>query len=148
MATRYAKTELRAGAQAGSGGAESEAMPFMASPFEPWLRFQADMFSAAEPILARWLDRRAEGTKGILESCARLGTCRDLGEAASIQADWFDGAMRRLGADLQALAEQSRAMTQCAARTAKPVVEAAQAMSGRRAEALMGESEAAMPHAA
>lgn len=83
----------------------------MARPFEIWLRWQADMLKAAEPVTTGWLERRREGTEAALEAIEKLAACRDLSEAASIHSDWLDGAMKRLNSDIEVLTEQAMAMS-------------------------------------
>lgn len=84
----------------------------MARPFEIWLRWQADMLKAAEPVTARWLERRREGTEAALEAIEKLAGCRDLSDAASIQRDWLDGTMKRWSSDIEALTSHTMALSQ------------------------------------
>jgi hypothetical protein len=71
----------------------------MARPFEIWLRWQADMLKAAEPVTTGWLERRRESTEAALEAIEKLAGCRDFSEVASIQSNWLDGAMKRLNSN-------------------------------------------------
>jgi len=92
----------------------------MARPFEIWLRWQADMAKAAEPIAAGWLERRREAATAALEAMEQLAACRpmDFGRAAAIQRDWLDGAMKRWALDMEALTAHAAALSQEAGRYA------------------------------
>jgi hypothetical protein len=84
----------------------------MARPFEIWLRWQQDLLKAAEPVTIGWLERRRESASASLEALEKLVRCSDLGEAASIQRDWVDGAIKRLNSDIAVLTEQTVALSQ------------------------------------
>lgn len=146
MATKFVKAEHRTASH--TGYAESESAFSPTAPFETWLQTQAELAAAAEPIIRGWLDRRTEAARGLVDSYARLACCRDLGEAASIHAAWFEGSMKRLGADLQALAEHSRATAQCALRPMKQMSESWSETTARVAEPHPAEADRAIPHAA
>jgi hypothetical protein len=92
----------------------------MARPFEIWLRSQADMAKAAEPVTAGWLERRREAAAAMLEAIEQLAGCSptDLGRAAAIQREWLDGAMRRWNSDMDALTALAAALSQEAGRYA------------------------------
>ena len=84
----------------------------MARPFEIWLRWHNDLLKAVEPVTVGWLERRRESAGAALEALEKLVRCTDLGEAASIQRDWIDGAVKRLNSDIAALTEQTMALSQ------------------------------------
>jgi phasin protein len=84
----------------------------MARPFEIWLRWHNDLLKAVEPVTVSWLERRRESAGAALEALEKLVRCTDLGEAASIQRDWIDGAVKRLNSDIAALTEQTMAFSQ------------------------------------
>lgn len=92
----------------------------MARPFEIWLRWQADMVKAAEPVTAGWLERRREAAAAALEAVEQLASCSptDLGRAAAIQREWLDGAMKRWNLDMEALTAHAAALAQEAGRYA------------------------------
>jgi Phasin protein len=146
MAAKFVKAEHRTGPH--SGYAEGDGAFAPTAPIEAWFQAQAEFAAAAEPLVRGWLDRRAEAARGLMDSYARLAACRDLGEASSIHAEWFEGAMRRLGADLQALAEHSRATAQCALRPMKQMSESWTEATARAAEPRPAETDRAIPHAA
>jgi hypothetical protein len=75
-------------------------------PLEICLRLQADLLKSAQPLTMDWLERRREGTDAALEALYKLTRCTDLAEAASVQREWFDGAVKRLNSDVAALTEQ------------------------------------------
>lgn len=108
----------------------------MARPFEMWLRWHNDMLKAVEPVTLGWLERRREGAGAALEALEKMVRCIDLGEAASIQREWVDGAIKRLTSDIATLTEQTMALSQeavaVASNAALPTAEA-QASSKRRA---------------
>lgn len=81
-------------------------------PMEAWLRCQAAMIDAAQPVAAGWIERRREGATAALDAFARLASCGDLQEAASIQREWLEGTMKRLDADLHAIADHTAAVSQ------------------------------------
>jgi hypothetical protein len=80
-------------------------------PFEAWLRWQADMLKAAEPVAMGWFERQRGATHMALETIEKLSHCGDLNEAVSIQREWFDGAMKRLTADFETLTEQATSLS-------------------------------------
>jgi len=108
----------------------------MARPFEIWLRWHNDLLKAVEPVTVGWLERRRESAGAALEALEKLVRCTDLGEAASIQRDWIDGAVKRLNSDIAALTEQTMALSQEAVAVTRyatqPLAEA-QPSSKRRA---------------
>jgi len=108
----------------------------MARPFEMWLRWHNDMLKAVEPVTLGWLERRREGAGAALEALEKMVRCTDVGEAASIQREWVDGAIKRLTSDIATLTEQTMALSQEAVAVARhatqPAAEA-QASSKRRA---------------
>src|SRR5689334_3215991 len=74
-------------------------------PMEAWLRAQAGILEASEPVAAGWLERRRAAATATLETLERLANCNDLKEAASIQRSWFEDSMKRLDSDMHALAD-------------------------------------------
>lgn len=98
-------------------------------PVEAWLRAQAGILQASEPVATGWLERRRAAATATLETIERLATCNDLKEAASIQRLWFEENMKRLDSDLHAFADQALAVsreamsaTRYAAQTSADVV--------------------------
>jgi hypothetical protein len=108
----------------------------MTRPFEIWLRWHQDLLKAAEPVTIGWLERRRESTDAALAALEKLVRCTDLGEAASIQREWIDGAVKRLNSDITSLTEQTVALSQEAVAVTRyaiqPLAEA-QPSSKRRA---------------
>lgn len=96
---------------------ESAAAP--AWPLEQWLALQAELFRTAEPGLLGWIARRCEGNSAILQSLSALAQCRELGDIAAIQTDWWNGSLKRLERDLQAASDHIVALTQCVAGAAQ-----------------------------
>jgi hypothetical protein len=80
-------------------------------PVEAWLRAQAGILKASEPVATGWLERRCAAATATLETIERLSHCNDLKEAASIQRGWFEGSMKRLDSDLNAFADQALAVS-------------------------------------
>ena len=80
-------------------------------PVEAWLRAQAGILQASEPVASGWLERRRAAATATLDTIERLATCNDLKEAASIQRNWFEDSMKRLDSDLHALADQALAVS-------------------------------------
>ncbi len=78
-------------------------MRMIAWPVQLWLRSQADMIKAAEPVATGWLERRREDAEATLQALGRLSARPGLSDAATIQREWLDGVMRRLEADITAL---------------------------------------------
>ena len=105
MARKATKEEEGAsgGAPASFPGVDARMTRMMAWPVELWLRSQADMIKAAEPVATGWLERRREDAEAALRALERLSTCPGLSDAATVQREWLDGAMRRLEADMRAL---------------------------------------------
>jgi hypothetical protein len=116
MATKTAKTETAPTVSAACladltrFGAPMTRM--IAGPTEAWLQWQADALKAVEPVMKGWLERRREATTATLETMGRLAHCGDLGAAALIQGEWFDGALKRLNADIQTLTEHAMTLSQ------------------------------------
>src|SRR6185437_16810832 len=59
-------------------------------PVEAWLRAQAGMLQASQPVATGWLERRYAATTSTLDTLERLANCNDFKEAASIQRSWFE----------------------------------------------------------
>ena len=98
-------------------------------PVEAWLRAQAGILKASEPVATGWLERRQAAATATLATLERLSCCNDLKEVASIQQSWFEDSMKRLDSDLHALADQALAIsreamsaTRYAAQTSADVV--------------------------
>lgn len=81
-------------------------------PVEAWLRCQAGILRAAQPVATGWIERRREGATATLETVERLALCRDWQEAASIQRNWVEETMKRLDSDLRAFGEQALTIAQ------------------------------------
>lgn len=101
----------------------------MGWPVEAWLRAQAGILQASQPLANGWLERRRAAVTATLETIERLANCNDLKEAASIQRSWFEDSMKRFDSDLHALADQALAVsreamsaTRYAAQTSAEVV--------------------------
>jgi len=93
-------------------GLDSSLANMATRPLEIWLRWQADILRAVEPASVAWLERRREGAATALEALEKLARCADLTEAAAVQRDWLDGAVRRLRADVAALTDQTLLLSQ------------------------------------
>src|SRR5690348_15960496 len=98
-------------------------------PVEAWLRAQAGILQASQPVATGWLERRRAAATATLDTLERLANCSDLKEAASIQRSWFEDSMKRLDSDLHAFADQALAFsreamsaTRYAAQTSTDVV--------------------------
>jgi len=105
-------------------------------PFEIWLRWHHDLLKAAEPVTMGWLERRRDSIDAALAALEKLVRCTDLGEAATIQRDWIDGAIKRLNSDIASLTEQTVALSQEAAAVTRYAIQPpaeAQPSSKRRA---------------
>ena len=110
-------------------------------PVEAWLRAQAGILQASQPMATGWLERRREAATVALDTLGRLATCNDLKEAASIQRGWFEDSMKRFDSDLHAFADQALAVsreamsaTRYAAQTSADVVALATQTAQRTAE--------------
>lgn len=98
-------------------------------PVEAWLRAQAGILQASQPVATGWLERRRAAATATLDTLERLANCNDLKEAASIQRNWIEDSMKRLDSDLHAFADQALAVsreamsaTRYAAQTSADVV--------------------------
>ena len=108
-------------------------------PLEACLRWQAEMLKATEPMATGWFERQLEATHMTLDTVERLSRCSDLGEAATIQREWIDGAVKRLTAELATFTEQATSLSReavSATRTAMhSVAETAPKMSAEHKDA-------------
>jgi len=112
-------------------------MPLWTRPMETWFQWQSDMLKDAELVAAGWFERRREDAQATLEAFTKLSHCHDLGKVASIQGDWFDGSVKRLSSEFEALTERARMLWQDAAaatRKATQAISDRQESSKRRAE--------------
>jgi hypothetical protein len=91
---------------------DSSMARMMSWPVEAWLRCQAGILRASEPVASGWMERRRAAATAALDTLERLAGCSDLKEVASIQRNWFDDSMKRLDSDLHALADQALAVSQ------------------------------------
>ena len=80
-------------------------------PVEAWLRAQAGILQASQPVATGWLERRRAAATATLDTLERLANCSDLKEAASIQRSWFEDSMKRFDSDLHAFADQALAVS-------------------------------------
>jgi hypothetical protein len=110
-------------------------------PVEAWLRAQAGILKASEPVASGWLERRRAAATATLDTLERLANCRDFNEAAAIQRGWFEESMKRLDSDLDAFTDQALAVsreamsaTRYAAQTSADVVALAIQPAQRPAE--------------
>jgi hypothetical protein len=117
----------------------------MTRPFEALLRWQGDLLKAVEPAAMGWLERRRDGTAAALDALQKLARCTDLADAAAIQRDWLDGALKRMSAEVTALTEQTMALSQEAAAVVRSAAQppAAAPAPRRRAAERETQSEAA-----
>lgn len=139
MAIRTAKTTSKAAraveALMASPVDYSSVADMMVRPFETWLRWQADMLKAAQPVTADWLERQREAATAALEAIEQLAACgpADFARVAAIQREWLDGAMKRWNSDMEALTAQATALSQEAGRYATWSVSPAQPLPRHRA---------------
>ena len=84
----------------------------VSGPVEAWLRCQAGILKAVQPLATGWIERRRAGATAALETVERLALCRDWQEAAAIQRSWVEESMKRLDSDLQAFGEQALTIAQ------------------------------------
>ncbi|HEV2546102.1 MAG TPA: phasin family protein [Stellaceae bacterium] len=91
-------------------------------PLEACLRWQAEMLKAAEPMAMAWFERQLEATHMTLDTVERLSHCSDLGEAANIQREWFDGTVKRLTAELAKFTEQATSLSREAVSATREVM--------------------------
>ena len=120
-------------------------MPLWTRPMETWLQWQADMLRDVEVVAAGWFERRREAAQATLETIEKLSHCSDLGKAASIQGEWFDGSVKRLTSDFEAFTEHARTLWQDAAaatRKATQTLSDGQVSSKHRAEGTQIEAAA------
>jgi hypothetical protein len=120
---------------------DSSVARMLSWPVEAWLRAQAGILKASEPVARGWLERQRAATTATLETLERLANCRDLKEAAAIQRGWFEESMKRLDSDLDAFTDQALAVsreamsaTRYAAQTSADVVALAIQPAQRSAE--------------
>jgi phasin protein len=95
-------------------------------PLEFWLHCQEAMLNAAGPMGEEWTKRRRAGITAALRALEELKSCDDLAEAAVIQREWMAGAMERLAADAQAMAEQGMTFSQDAIKAGQAAAKVAE----------------------
>lgn len=141
---RDMRTESRTSVTRGDAASYDESISrVMGWPIEVWLRCQAGMLKAAEPVATGWIERRREAASAAFEAFEKLAGCSDLQEAAAVHRDWLEGAMQRLDTDLHALADHAVALsheavsaTRYAAQTSTEVVGLAMQTPARQEEAV------------
>jgi hypothetical protein len=99
-------------------------LQMFARPLQVCLRLQADLLRATEPFSAEWLERRREGVDAALEALEKLTRCTDLAEAASVQRAWFDGTIKRLNSDIEAMTAHVTALSGEAVAAARSATQA------------------------
>lgn len=99
-----------------------QAMKMAAIPMSLGLQWQADFWKAAAPASAEWIARRQEGAAAALEALEKMSACGSMAEAAEIQKEWFEGAMRRLEADFRMFGAQATAFPQEIAKVGRRAV--------------------------
>lgn len=124
-------------------------------PVEAWLRAQAGILQASEPVATGWIERRRAAATSTLDTLERLACCNDLKEVATIQRGWFEESMKRLDSDLHALTDQALAVsreamsaTRYAAQTSAEVVALAIQPAQRLAEQQQQQQQAPVDAAA
>jgi len=128
MTTRTRKTETAGGrpeTESAVSGMSIDAM--IGWPMDAWLRCQAGMLKATEPLANGWIERRRQGTNAAFDAFEKLAACSDIGQAASVQRAWFEGSMKRLDADLRAFVEHATSLSQEAVAATRQEVETASA---------------------
>jgi len=89
------------------------ATPLALRPFEYWLQWQADALKVMAPHSAQWFVRRQEGAEATLLAIQRFRACKDAQSARKILRAWVEEEVGRLQADMEALNEQVRSLSQC-----------------------------------
>src|ERR1700690_2429431 len=111
MAIKIAKTKQRSpAAETHSNDPGAQDLPSVIWPVEQWLQFQAELMKATTPGLTNWLNRRFDGMTATLRAVEKPASCREIGEAVAIHAEWLDGAIKRLDLDSQGLIAQALAV--------------------------------------
>jgi hypothetical protein len=106
-------------------------------PLEMMLRFNANMANTLQQTTVAWAQRRQEAADDAIQTFDRLIHSRDVGEAVGVQQEWFEGSIRRLDDDLNAIASQTANLSHKAGSTAREAV--AQSSSAVRDEASQAE---------
>ena len=99
-------------------------------PVELWLRTQAGIFKAIEPMATGWIERQSEAVTAAFDTVEKLAHCNDLNEVATVQRNWLEGSMRRLDANLHALADQAVALSQEAVSATRYAAQSSSEMAG------------------
>ena len=130
MTTRTRKVETPGGrpeTESADSGMSIDAM--IGWPLDTWLRCQAGMLKATEPIANGWIERRRQGANAAFDAFEKLAACGDIREAASVQREWFEGSMKRLDADLRAFVEHATSLSQEAVAATRREAEIASAVT-------------------
>ena len=84
----------------------------MTRPIDIWLQCQAGMLKVAQPATTQWIERRRDAAMAGFATLEKLRSCSDLNELAALQRDCLEDTVRRLDADLRALADHVLALSQ------------------------------------
>jgi hypothetical protein len=112
-------------------------------PVQAYLRWQAEMLKATEPVAIGWFERQLDATNLALENFEKIANCGDIGEAVAIQREWFEAAGKRLTIELEKLTEQATSLSReavSATRDAMQPVSQAAPMPRRSAEETKSEA--------
>ena len=146
MAIKIAKTKPRSPtADTHASAVGPQDLPSMNWPVEQWLQFQAELLKATTPGLTDWLNRRFEGLTAALQAVEKLATCREIGEAVAIHAEWLDGTIKRLDLDSQGLIAQALAVSQCTAGATRQIAQTTTEITTRGAEWVVHRNAEAEP---
>jgi hypothetical protein len=66
----------------------------------PWFEGQAEQLEEIRGMVAAWAKRRQDGVAAYVKLIQDLGSCRDFGAVTTAYGEWWDGAMKRVTADL------------------------------------------------
>ena len=103
----------------------------------------------AEPTAAKLQNDAASAETSLatmigwpIDAFARLASCSDLQEAASIHREWLEGTMRRLDADLHAIADHAVAVSNEAVTATRYAAQSSSEAMSRAAAPVFRQDEA------
>lgn len=84
----------------------------LSRPIDIWLQCQAGILKVTQPATTAWIERRRDAAMAGFTALEKLRACTDLNELAALQRDCLEDTVRRLDADLRALADHALALSQ------------------------------------
>src|SRR4051812_22083241 len=111
-------TEINRREDGRSGTLGSETVAAVARQAEAWASVQCELLSGVEAMWVGWMQRRRDAHDASTRSLTQICECRNVADIVQIQQQWLTDAVQRTASDLNAIANDTVALTSRVARHA------------------------------